>query len=278
MPGNFVNTYLRVSLVFWYLWACVRYRALPWNYFQLNSSYFNKRKGIFSKLEMDRLIPEPFRLKQQYYDPDKLSENYPVFIKPEWGQNSSGIVRVCNNQEYMAFQKVAETIDLPFIVQSSAPGQKEFEIYYLRSSGNIDKYSFISITEVINTCEKYHPINSIHNPCTGYREITGSFSEKEIQAVWAILKGIGEFRMARVGLKADDIKDIFKGEFHIVEINLFLPMPLVLLADNISLDEKKRIIKKTMSDAAKLVKGIPRGETGERIFFQKMKAHYKVKQ
>jgi len=54
-------------------------------------------------------------------------------------------------------------------------------------------------------------------------------------------------------------------------------MPLVLLAENVDSCEKKKIIKLTMSLAVKLVKNIPKNETGESIFLKKTKAHYKVK-
>ncbi len=273
-----MKAFPRISLVFWYLWACLRHRALPWNYFQLNSMFFNAEKGIFSKLEMDSLIPPCWRLSQFYYDPDQPPERYPVFIKPEWGQNANGVIRADNKNEYLAFKDIATGTDMPFIVQDAARGKKEFEVYYLRCPDNSDDYSFLSITEVTNTCQKSLPINSIHNPCTGYVDITSRFCDKELQTIWFCLKKIGGFRMARVGLKADNIEALFKKEFRIVEINIFLPMPLILLAENVNQREKKKIIKTTMSLAAKLVKNIPKDETGETIFFQKIKAHYKVKQ
>ena len=264
-----LKLYIRICLVFSYLWACLRYWVIPWNYFGLNSTYFNKKKGIFSKLEMDSVIPSRFRLRQTYYDPEKPPRRYPVFIKPEWGQNSNGIVCVNNPKEYQAFQNGIDTTDMPFIVQDAAAGKKEFEIYYLRSPDNSDECAFLSITQVTNICRKHHPINSIHNPCTVYRDITQTFSSKELQAIWFSLRKIGRFRMARVGLKAADRMGILKGEFHIVEINLFLPMPLVLLTENVGLFEKNRIMKKTMSIAAKLAKAIPKKESGKAIFFQK---------
>ncbi|WP_457553868.1 hypothetical protein [Desulfobacula sp.] len=235
----------------------------------MNSINFNKKKGIFSKLDMDALIPEHFRLRQYYYDPDQLPKEYPVFIKPEWGQNSKGIICVHNKTEYRSFQDAAKGSDMPFIVQNAALEKKEFEIYYLRSPDNNDTYSFLSITQVINTCTNKHPINSIHNPCTGYVEITKAFSAKQLQALWTCFKKIGDFPMARVGLKADDINKMLKGNFHIVEINLFLPMPLALFAQNIDFCEKKKSIKTTMSFAAKLVKKIPKNMTGESIFFDR---------
>ncbi len=271
--SRILKIYIRLCLVFWYLWSCLRYWVIPWNYFGLNSRYFNKKKGIFSKLEMDALIPARFRLRQSYYDPDKPPKNYPVFLKPEWGQNSNGIVRVDSKKEYKAFRNVTGTTDMPFIVQDAALRKKEFEIYYLRSPDNSDNHAFLSITEVTNTCQNHHPINSIHNPCTAYRDITHTFSSKELQAIWLSLGKIGGFRMARVGLKADNRKGILREEFQIVEINLFLPMPLVLLTENVGLYEKNRIMKKTMSLAARLAKTIPKKESGKHIFFQKFIAH-----
>jgi hypothetical protein len=270
---NILKTYIRVCLIFRYLWACLRYWVIPWNYFGLNSRYFNKKKGIFSKLEMDAVIPERFRLRQCYYDPDKPPQRYPVFLKPEWGQNSNGIVRVHNIKEYRTFQDVASMTDMPFIVQDAALRKAEFEIYYLRSPDNYDDYAFLSITEVRNTCKKFYPINSIHNPCTIYRDITRTFSENEMQTIWFSMRQIGGFRMARVGLKADDRKGILKGKFQIVEINLFLPMPLVLLSENVGLGEKNMIMKKTMSLAARLAKDIPKKESGRQILFQKLITH-----
>jgi len=264
-----LKTYIRISLFLWYLWACLRYWVIPWNYFGLNSRYFNKKKGIFSKLDMDSVIPARFWLRQTYYDPDKPPRRYPVFIKPEWGQNSNGIVSVHNKKGYQAFQKRIDDADMPFIVQDAATEKKEFEIYYLRSPDNNDNCAFLSITQVTNTCKKHHPINSIHNPCTVYTDITQTFSSKELQAIWFSLRQIGRFRMARVGLKAADRMGILKGEFHIVEINLFLPMPLVLLTENVGLVEKNMIMKKTMSLAARLAKAIPKKESGKYIFFQK---------
>ena len=218
------------------------------------------------------------RLKQYYYNADKTPESYPVFIKPEWGQNSNGILCVYNDMEYRGVNTLGKTNDMPFIVQHAASGIKEYEIYYLRSSDNKDEYSFLSITQVINRGRESYPINSIHNPDTSYIERTPSFSADEMQALWRTLRNIGKFRMARVGIKADDRKKLLSGEFHIVEINLFLPMPLVLLAENVNFEEKLKIVKTTMSLASELVKSIPKEETGKWIFFRKMIAHYKTTQ
>ncbi len=272
-----MNTSVRIWLVIWYLWACVRYRAIPWYYFHLNSRFFNPRKGIFSKLEMDALIPEYWRLSQYYFDPGKLPSRYPVFIKPEWGQNANGIVRADSQRAYRAFERTAASCEIPFIVQGAAPGRQEFEIYYLRSPEHWERYQFLSVTRVTNTCIKAFPVNSIHNPCTRYEEITDGIDQTALEILWGLMKQIGRFRMARVGIKADNLSALIQGRFHVVEINLFLPMPLVLLAGNVPFWKKNRIMQQTMSSAARLVRTVPRSDTRKPVFFPKMKAHYKVK-
>lgn len=264
-------------LVFRYLYACVRHRAVPWNFFQLNSNSFNEVKGIFSKLDMDAHIPGQWRLKQYYFDRDRVPETFPVFLKPEWGQNSNGIVRVRNAVEYRAFARHARKTHMPYIVQQAASGRREFEVYYLRSPESNEDYSIISITWVVNSSEAHHPINSIHNPATAYRDITSTFSGHELQQLWNYLKTIGGFRMARVCIKADSKNALLQGVFQIVEINLFLPMPLILLATNVDEENKQRIIGEIMTVAARLVKTIPWNETRKSIFFRKMKAHYRSK-
>ncbi len=84
----------------------------------------------------------------------------------------------------------------------------------------------LSVTLVTNTCIKAFPVNSIHNPCTRYEEITDDLDHTALETLWGFMKQIGRFRMARVGVKADNLSALIRGRFHVVEINLFLPMPM----------------------------------------------------
>ena len=84
---------LRPLLVFWLIAYSVYYRTRPWNFFQLNSDYFNGEKNIFSKLELNQYIPFRWRLRQVVDDGEIVPE-FPVFVKPEWGQNSHGVSSV----------------------------------------------------------------------------------------------------------------------------------------------------------------------------------------
>jgi hypothetical protein len=263
-------------LLLHYLWYCLRYRVIPWKYFQLNGAYFNEHKGIYSKLDMDWLIPEEHRLLQFPFAKESRPKAYPVFVKPEWGQNSNGICRIDNTEQYLRFVSDSDNLKMPYIVQEAASGKKEFEIYYLRSPYDNDRYSYLSVTEVTNRSDDNFPVNSIYNSATRYRELTAQLSRDEVEEIWRLVKDIGNFRMARIGLKSDELSLVAQGSFKVIEINLFLPMPLILLADNVSRNEKITVIRKTMAIAAQLVKTIPLAEKGKWIFFRKMRAHYKT--
>lgn len=227
-------------------------------------------------MDIDKCIPENYRLDQYIYTKEEVPSRFPVFLKPEWGQNSNGIHLAGNNDEYIEFEKVTQKVDIPYIVQENAQGIKEYEIYYLRSPEQRKNYAYLSVTQVENRGDDTYPINSIYNPSTAYRDITSSFSRADLQQIWQIVGAIGNFRMARVGVKADDREALLQGKFKIIEINLFLPLPLVLLSYNVQRLEKFKIIGKTMTIAAQLVATLSREETRQWIFFRKMRAHYKI--
>lgn len=260
---------IRFSLFAAYLNACVKIRANPWNYFALNQPCFNFQKGLFSKLDIDSHIPDQFRLVQTYYNKNMLPDRLPVFAKPEWGQNSKGIHCIHTPKAFLDFGRTVKKTRLPYLVQQAAPGKNEYEIYYLRSTKDMDSVRFLSLTQVLNNKPALFPINSIHNPHTRYTDLTPGFSNLDKIRIWKIIKNIGHFPLARVGLKADSVSHILQSKFKILEINLFLPMPLVLFCDNVTWNEKKQIIKTTMTQAARLVKALPEKADGRRIFFKK---------
>jgi len=90
--------HITIIIILTYIACCLRVGAAPWKYFQLNARYFSKDQGIFSKLAIDALIPERWRLHQIPDDGMVSPERYPVFLKPEWGQNAHGIHRADNFQ------------------------------------------------------------------------------------------------------------------------------------------------------------------------------------
>ncbi|MFT7675255.1 MAG: hypothetical protein ACI845_003676, partial [Gammaproteobacteria bacterium] len=100
-----------------YMLNCVLMGTKPCKYFQLNSEIFNDDKGIFSKIEIDQLVPEKWRLEQVYDDGVKLPRSYPVFVKPEWGQNSSGIFRADDETSLHQIRKKIKSSKIQHLIQ-----------------------------------------------------------------------------------------------------------------------------------------------------------------
>jgi len=264
-------------LIIKYILYCIRFKTMPWRYFQLNAAHFNMEKGIFSKLEMDRVIPRNLRLWQFAVDEGTIPETYPVFVKPEWGQNAHGIHRVDTKKDYLQMRAVLKERSINYLVQQAAQGRLEFEIFYIRHPFQPDRFSVLSITQVCNTGDEAFPINSVRNKKTCYLDRTGDYSLEEKQQLWQMIQAAGDFKIARVAASADSKQDLLKGRFHIIEINIFTPMPLNLLDFRQSWRRKIRFIDTAMSALAVCVKGLAEDFAAKPIFFRKLKMHYRVK-
>jgi hypothetical protein len=211
-----------------YMLDCVLMGTKPCKYFQLNSEIFNEDKGIFSKIEIDQLIPEKWRLPQYYNDGVKLPGRYPVFVKPEWGQNSSGIFRADDEASLRQIRQKIESSPIQYLVQESALAKMEFEIFSILHHQDKDRFAALTITRALNSTEEY-PINGVYNANTRYQEITDALSDTQIETLWALMGEIGRFNISRVGLRADSVEAMLAGKFHVIEINLFIPMPINML-------------------------------------------------
>ncbi|PVZ69688.1 hypothetical protein [Pelagibaculum spongiae] len=263
----------RILIVALYIAACLRLRAKPWLYFQLNAEHFNKAKGIFSKLDIDQLIPARWRLDQFRDSGSEQPTHYPVFIKPEWGQNSAGIVRADNLEQLQEHRKGRDLSAMPFLVQESATENCEFEIYVIRDEENEHQFSLMSITETVNHSDDEFPINGIYNNNTSYRDLNDLISDETRQKIWSHIKQINNFRVARFGMRANSIEEVATGKFHIIEINLFLPMPLYLETAGLTSTDKLRFLLKNAHLLAKVTRSIPKYHKSKSVFFRKLYVH-----
>ena len=227
-------------------------------------------------MDIDKCIPVSWRLAQGPVDSAIRPTAFPVFFKPEWGQNSHGIFRVDNMAEFQSGCRriIHKTVD--YIVQEAAQEMREFEIFYIRSASEQTHHATLSITEVLNTGRDSFPINGIYNKNTVYHNCTERFSSKELEKLWDHFKFICDYRIARIGLRANSIEDFLAGIFHIIEINLFLPMPLSLLDTQLSWAGKINFIKEAMDHAAQAVKAIPKEQSKKAIFWKKLAAHFRT--
>ena len=270
---------IRIVLVISYIASCIRLRAKPWRYFQLNADYFNKEKGLYSKQDINDLIPEQWRLhqwidkatKETNDKPEITADAYPVFVKPEWGQNSQGIRRA-DNPEQLARIRAQRDNSQPvqYLIQEAAKGKIEFEIFAIPCDQSADRYAMLSVTQVVNHSDEDYPINGIYNQQTEYLDITRSLSLEQLEQLWGYLKAIGRFRISRVGVRADSIEQLIAGDFKVIEINLFLPMPLVLLTSNTGTREKYKTALRCTWLLAKNTKTLPSIKKEPVIFFKKL--------
>jgi len=270
------HSMIRGALVFWCIVYCLRNRAAPWCFFQLNRDYFNTTKNIFSKLDMDHCIPEKWRLGQ-CEDDGLIVPEFPVFLKPEWGQNAHGIFFIRNGNELHQARKKRVVQRTSYLLQQPAKEKREYELFYIRSADDPQSCGLLSVTEVNNRSQRGPVINSVHNKDSNYLDITTDFTSAEQDSLWEMLKDVGNFRIARVGLRADSKQDLLLGNFHIIEVNIFIPFPLILLDKGISIKAKYEFVRKSMALAAHSVAALPPREVQHSIFFRQLIAHYKVK-
>ena len=266
---------LRVRLVGFYMGWCVRLGAAPWNYFQLNAPWFNGERRLFSKLDMDELIPEAWRLRQTPLEQTGLPQTWPVFLKPEWGQNARGIAVARNPDDWERLRPSLQQQSVPYLVQEAAPGRREFELFYIRSSADERQFAILSVTETRNAGNQDWPVNSILNPDT--RHVTLRLTEEQQQQLWQWMSRLPDFRIARVGMRADSIEAMLAGQFHIIEINLFVPMPLTLLDEDIPLKQRHAFIRKAMKALAGLTRTLPRTQERKNIFWPMLFLNYRIK-
>ncbi|MFT7053161.1 MAG: hypothetical protein ACJAU1_000713 [Psychromonas sp.] len=267
----------RIALVTSYILYCIRFAVGPWKYFQLNADYFNEQRNLFSKLDIDARIPKQWRLVQFMDIGNNNPSVYPVFMKPEWGQNSQGIVRIDNLDVLQKIRRKRSASPPFYLLQQAAPGKREFEIFVIPEKDNLQQFAVLSITETCNRGDDPLPINGIYNANTYYRDCLAQLSFKQQNKIWSHLKQIGEFRIARYGVRADSLESLIAGQFHIIEINLYVPMPLILLVQDVSLWQKMKFIRRSMKQLAKVTTMIPRTQAVKSVFFNKLKSAQRLK-
>lgn len=266
---------LRVRLVLWYIGWCVLCGTRPWRYFQLNAPWFNADKRLFSKLDMDQLIPRQWRLWQQPLAEATAPPSYPLFLKPEWGQNARGIQVARDAKEYARLRQELMASTVPYLAQEAARGRREFEAFYIRHSEIEDQAAVFSITETLNNNTDW-PVNGILNPDTRYRDVLSQLSPLNQHRIWRQLDRLGKFRIARIGLRADAITDLPSGDFQIIEINLFVPLPLCLLDKTQPAAQRRRFVRESMYHLAQATRTLPNGQRGKAIFWPMLLLNYRI--
>lgn len=236
-----------------YILDCIRIGTKPCKVFQLNSKQFDREKGIFSKLVIDENIPEQWRLQQRHDDGEFVPESWPVFVKPEWGQNASGVQRVDDFAHLQQIRSERDNQDISYLIQEGSPASREFEVFSIRHDQHRQQYAIFTVTEAVNDSE-LNPVNGINNSSTRYVEITDRLGEENLALLWDIVNLLGEYNISRASMSANSVEALLNGEFHVIEINLFLPMPINLLDQKYSAKDIFNLVRKYMMCLAKVTK------------------------
>lgn len=268
---------IRLSLIFSYIFYCIRLGVAPWRYFQLNAPYFNEQRNLFSKLDMDKRIPKQWLLEQFMDLGARDPSSYPVFIKPEWGQNSQGVVRVDNLLQLNALRQLRTERHPFYLIQQAAPEKREFELFMIPDEHDLQQCSILSVTETGNRSNEPLPVNGIYNKDSFYKNCASSLTQEQLTAIWGHLKQMGNYRIARYGVRAESLDDLVAGKFHVVEINLYVPMPLLLLVQDLSFTEKLQFIKRAMKQLVLVTKSIPDSQQSKSVFFKKLRIANRLK-
>lgn len=261
--------HITIIMVVTYILCCARIGTAPWRYWQLNARYFSADKGIFSKLSTDALIPEQWRLFQRVDEDSLAPSRFPVFLKPEWGQNAHGIHRADTPGQLVQLRNRLRSEPQNYLLQEAAPGQREFEIFSIDSNRSDGVHDVFTVTEAINHSERF-PINSKFNGNTRYADITHQFSADQQRLLAGYLSRIGQFGISRMSVRSDSLEDLLAGRFHVIEINLFLPMPINLLDPSYRWSQRWSFILDSMKSLALATKMIRPVERPEPIFTRMM--------
>lgn len=268
---------IRLSLIFSYIFYCIRFGIAPWRYFQLNAPYFNEQRNLFSKLDMDKRIPKQWLL-EQFLDLGMCDpSHYPVFIKPEWGQNSQGVMRVDNLLQLNALRQQRTERHPFYLIQQAAPEKREFELFMIPDEHDLQRCAILSVTETCNRSTERLPVNGIYNKDSYYQNCASSLTKEQLKLIWGHLKQMGNYRLARYGVRADSLEDLIAGKFHVIEINLYVPMPLLLLVKDYKLIKKLQFINSAMKQLVLVTKTIPGTQLSKAVFFKKLRFANRLK-
>ncbi len=204
-------------------------------------------------MDLDKLIPEKWRLDQRYDDGRYIPQNYPVFLKPEWSQNAGGIHRADSEAMLIEARSSIRDSDVAYLIQQGASESREFEIFSLRSHNDKSTFSVLTITEACNEAEA-NPVNSIYNPDTQYFDKTNRLNNAQKQTLWRLLESMGSFSICRLSVRANSLEALLNEKFHVIELNLFTPFPIHMLDQKFSFVDLAKMVLGYMYKLAKLTR------------------------
>jgi len=308
----------------WYfLQACWQQRVFPWNYWFVNLEHIDPKFGFFSKFAINEQVPKRWRLQTRLlpvgFDLEATVQSigkdfsFPLYLKPEWSQSSFGVYRIQNISTLRQVLKKIRTQRTPFICQTAAAGQYEYDLFLLTNDTDTSKPQLLTCTQCIPLAVEGDGQSSVAeliknqlpqfkqsvawlsdstptkilgkgkrlqvsfingtNNGTRYQDLTTKLSAADIKRIYQHLKQIGHFSMTRISVMADTPEAIVDGDFKVIEINLLSPFPLNFLDQSWSPEECKRQMKIFGTDLVTSIKY--KSVTTQHRFWKLIRLHWK---
>jgi len=271
---------LRLRVCIYFLFFSLKCRINPLAFFQLNAEHFNVEKKIYSKYDIEKNIPKKYKLhswlvgKHTKAKHIKEQLDFPVFLKPEWWENSHGVFKANDTYELKNILKKIKREKIPYLYQQASSYKDEFDILYIKDTTNPKKYALISISKLLSNSDEAYPINMIKHGII--RDRTSDFSEKQLQDIYDTVREMWDFKLARISIKADSIDDIKNGTFQVFEMNIFLPLLPAIKDKTYSLLQRERILLSYISLLTKAVRDNPIKDK-KNILLNMLKRKYMIK-
>lgn len=270
-----------------YLLNCVRFGVIPWRYFYMNEHAFSVEKKLFSKIEIERSIPKKWLLKSFVLDfekqrTDQLVQHilrhfsFPVFLKPEWGQQSYGVVRIDTAKQLKTMLRKIKVSGIVYFCQQAAPQKTEYDLFFVRNSADPKTSSVFTVTVLEHQEHHPYPVHSVRNKKSIYRDITRKFSSTELKVLQKMMMSLAKLNFARVAVRANSEQDLVKGNFSVIEINMFNPMPINLYDQSITRKEKLAFMDHCSQELVKSIKNFVKMPQ-QPILRSQIKQHLRVR-
>lgn len=243
---------LRIYTIYKFLQLSLIHTSSPTNFLNLNHKHLEIKKGIYSKHKLNQIIPNKHKLISQPLKKfiSKPEINFPIILKPDWGESSLGIKKVNNKINLDKLINNKQIKIEKYFVQQFNQFNIEYDIVFLKNQ--ITKNIEISEITTVSTTNKDKITGINHN--SNYKNITSQFSKTEIIKLQNNLNWLNKnFNSGKITLKSNSNKELLNNNFKVIETNILFPLPnsVHTLKTN---KEKKKVISKHLTKMIKLSK------------------------
>ena len=169
---------LRLYTIYKYFQLSIKHKSSFLNLLNLNYKYLEIKKGIYSKHKLNQIIPNKIKLNSQTLTNFKINPkiNYPIILKPDWGESSLSIFKINNTQELNNIIKQKNIIITNYFVQEFDNTDIEYDILFIKNI-QTNKLEISEITTV--STQNKDKITGIYNNSI-YQTITKQFTPLEL--------------------------------------------------------------------------------------------------